>query len=68
MKITKRILAVLLLAALLVSCMLLSVSAEDPFNAAGIDDIEDIMEYYDLEDYLADNYENDGWSTVASKL
>ena len=63
MKITKRILAVLLLAALLVSCMLLSVSAEDPFSAAGIDDIEDIMEYYDLEDYLADNYENDGWST-----
>lgn len=64
MKITKRILAILLLAALLVSCLLISVSAEDPFKADGINDIEDIMEYYDLEDYLADNYESGKWNEV----
>lgn len=63
MKNTKRILAVLLMAALLVSCMLLSVSAEDPFSAEGIDDIEDILEYYELDDYLADNYEDGTWNT-----
>ena len=61
MKITKRILAVLLLAALLVSCLLISVSAEDPFKAEGISDVEDVMEYYDLEDYVADNYEDGTW-------
>ncbi len=63
MKNTKRIFAVLLMAALLVSCMLLSVSAEDPFSADGIDEIEDILEYYELDDYLADNYEGGSWNT-----
>ena len=62
MKITKRILAVLLLMVLLVSCLMLTVSAEDPFSADGIDDVEDILEYYALDDYLADNYEEDGWT------
>ena len=64
MKLTKRILAILLLAALLVSCLLISASAEDPFNADGINDIEDIMEYYDLKDYLADSYESGKWNEV----
>ena len=62
MTITKRILTVLLMAALIVSCMLLSVSADDEkFRADGIEDIEDIMEYYDLEDFVADNYELGTW-------
>lgn len=61
MKITKRILAVLVLMALLVSCVLLSVSAEDnkkTFNAEGINDIEDILEYYASDEFVADNYES----------
>lgn len=64
MKITKRILAILLLAALLVSCMLLSVSAEGPFNAEGIGDIDDIIEYYAFKDYLAENYEEGTFDTA----
>ncbi len=63
MKITKKIFLVLLAVAVFVPCMLFSVSAEDTFNAEGIRDIEDIMEYYDLPDYLADNYENGTWNT-----
>lgn len=63
MKITKRILAVLILMALLVCCVLLSVSAEGTkktFNADGISDIEDILEYYSFEYFVADNYEGKG--------
>lgn len=63
MKITKKIFLVLLAVAIFVPCLLFSVSAEDTFNAEGINDIEDIMEYYDLPDYLADNYENGTWNT-----
>ena len=63
MKNTKRILAVLTLMALLVCCVLLSVSANEPkktFNAEGISNIEDILEYYSAEDFVADNYESEG--------
>jgi len=64
MKNTKRILAVLLLMALLVSSFLLSVSAEETvFKADGINDIEDVLEYYTQNDYIADNYEDGAWNT-----
>ena len=62
MKITKRVLSVLLLSALLISCLLITVSAEDTFKAKGITDIEDVLEYFDQKDYLADNFEEGVWS------
>ncbi len=67
MKITKRIMAVLILIALLVSCVLLSVSAEESektFKADGISDVEDILEYYSAKDFVADNYESEAPSSV----
>ncbi len=57
MKITKRVLSVLLFSALLISCLLFTVSAEDTLKAKGITDIEDVLEYFDKKDYLADNFE-----------
>lgn len=63
MKITKRVLAVLLLSALLISCLLITVSAEDTFKAKGITDIEDVLEYFDQKDYLADDFEEGVWSS-----
>ena len=63
MKFTKRILGVLLMAAILVSCALFAVSAEDTFTVEGIDEIEDILEFYELPSFVSDDYEDGTWST-----
>ena len=63
MKLAKKILVAMLALALLTSAFLFSATATDTFNAPGIDDIEDIYEYYTLDDYLADNYEDGTWTT-----
>ena len=63
MKLAKKILVAMLALALLTSAILFSVNATDTFNAPGIDDIEDILEYYTLEDYLADNYNDGTWTS-----
>ncbi len=63
MKLTKRILVAVLSLALLASVFVFSATAENTFNAEGITDIEDILEYYTLDDYLADNYDNGEWNT-----
>lgn len=62
MKKNRRILAVVLLFALLVSCLFLTTAtAEETFKAEGISDIEDILEYYTLDNYVADDYEDGTW-------
>ena len=62
MKKNRRILAIVLLFALLVSCLFLTTAtAEGPFKAKGISDIEDILEYYALDNYVADDYEDGTW-------
>ena len=63
MKLAKKILVAMLALALLTSAFILNATATDTFNAPGIDDIEDILEYYTLEDYLADNYNDGTWTT-----
>lgn len=62
MKIIKRALAVLLLFALLISCLLLTVSAEETFKAKGITDIEDVLEYFEKDYYFSDDYQDGEWS------
>ena len=62
MKLAKKILVAMLALALLTSAFLFSVNADNTFNATGIDDIEDILEYYTLQDYLADNYNDGTWT------
>ena len=62
MKLAKKLLVAMLALALLTSVFLFSVNADNTFNATGINDIEDILEYYTLEDYLADNYNNGTWT------
>ena len=62
MKITKRVLTVLLLSALLLSCLLFTVSAEETFKADGISDIEDVLEYFEEEYFVYDDYEDGVWS------
>ena len=63
MKLAKKLLVAMLALALLTSAFLFNVNATDAFNAPGIDDIEDILEYYTLEDYLADNYNDGTWTS-----
>lgn len=62
MKLAKKLLVAMLALALLTSAFLFSVNADNTFNAPGIDDIEDILEYYTLQDYLADNYNDGTWT------
>jgi len=62
MKITKRVLTVLLLSALLLSSLLFTVSAEETFKADGINGIEDVLEYFEEEYYVYDDYEEGVWS------
>ncbi len=65
MKLTKKILVAVLTLALLASCLMLSTFADDgatgsdvfEFNADGITKIDDLLEYYTCEDYLADAFE-----------
>lgn len=65
MKLTKKILVAVLTLALLASCLMLSTFADDgatgndvfEFNADGITKIDDLLEYYMCEDYLADAFE-----------
>ncbi|MBO5945221.1 MAG: hypothetical protein J6Q69_01305 [Clostridia bacterium] len=71
MKLTKKILVAVLAIACLASCFLFSSFADDqvaeptnPFRAIGISKIDDILEYYTCEDYLADGYD-DGEYTEA---
>ncbi len=54
MKITKRILVAMLALALLVAGFAFMASAEEenPFSTDGIDEIEDILEFYDYEIYV----------------
>ena len=63
MKLAKKILVAMLALALLTSAFLFNATATDTFNAPGMNDIEDIYEYYTLEDYLADNYNDGTWTT-----
>ena len=63
MKLAKKILVAMLALALLASTFLFGATATDTYNAPGIDDVEDILEYYTLEDYLADNYDDGTWTT-----
>ena len=63
MKLAKKILVAMLALALLTSAFLFNATATDAFNAPGMDDIEDILEYYTLEDYLADNYNDGNWTS-----
>ncbi len=63
MKIAKKILVAMLALALLTSAFIFSATATDTFNAPGMDDVEDILEYYTLEDYVADNFNNGTWTT-----
>lgn len=63
MKLAKKILVAMLALALLTSAFIFNVTATDSFNAPGVNDIEDILEYYTLEDYLADNYNDGTWTT-----
>lgn len=63
MKLTKKILVAVLALALLASCFVSSVFATDThdapnFTAPGITKLDDILEYYACEDYIAENYEN----------
>lgn len=62
MKLTKKILVAVLTVALIASCFMFSTFAEDtsesPFHADGITKIDDILEYYICEDYLADAFED----------
>ena len=62
MKLAKKLLVAMLALALLTSAFLFSVNADNTFNATGINDIEDILEYYTLQDYLADNYNDGTWT------
>ena len=64
MKKSRRIFAILLVFTLLLSCLFLTTAtAEEPFKAQEISDIEDILEYYTLKDYIADSYEGETWSS-----
>ena len=63
MKLAKKILVAVLALALLASAFLFSSTAEDAFHAPGMSDVDDILEYYALDDYLADNYNNGTWTT-----
>ncbi len=62
MKLTKKILVAVLALALLASCFISSAFAVDdvqgnPFTAKGINEIDDILEYYSCNSYIAENYE-----------
>ncbi len=63
MKLAKKILVAMLALALLTSAFLFTATATDTFTALGMNDIDDILEYYTLEDYLADNYNDGTWTT-----
>jgi len=63
MKLTKRIFVAVLAIALVASAFIFSVSAEEfTFRGTGIGDIEDILEYYTFDQYLADNYDDGTWT------
>lgn len=64
MKNVKRILVAMLAFSLLASAFIFSAYAEEtnPFHN-GMTAIEDILEYYTLDDYLADNYNDGTWNT-----
>ncbi len=69
MKLTKKILVAVLAVALLASCFMFSAFADDEaeskyvFNADGITKIDDLLEYYICDDYLADAFEGDSHIT-----
>lgn len=67
MKLAKKILVAVLALALLASAFLFSATAEDTFNAPGMNSAKDILEYYTLDDYVADNYNNGTWTTELVK-
>lgn len=64
MKLAKKILVAVLALALLASCFISSAfavdsAADNPFTAEGITKIDDILEYYSCDDYIAENYEKE---------
>ena len=66
MKITKRILVALLALSILVAGFAFAASAEDsPFSVAGIDEIEDVLEFYEYDVYVNNdlNYYDDEAAT-----
>ena len=63
MKFAKKILVAMLALALLASAFIFGATATDTFNAPGFDDVEDILEYYTLDDYVADNFNDGTWTT-----
>ena len=63
MKLTKKIIVAVLALALLASCFVSSAFATDvktgpSFSAEGITKLDDILEYYACDDYIAENYED----------
>lgn len=60
MKLAKKILVAVLALALLASCfvsMAFATDSSDRFRAEGITKIDDILEYYSCDSYIAENYE-----------